>query len=146
PAILLLSFLIYRRESDTASARTRSFLATLRAVVLLLAVFVYFRPVCVTTQYDKIKPVAAGLIDDSASMMRSEDYGDSDVAQELASTAGLAGSEELKDLTRRDLVMKSFAHDNLVAKLSETFDVRLYAFDEESRLLKDASDLHAEGQ
>src|SRR5262249_6247741 len=72
--------------------------------------------------------------------------GDSDVAQELASTAGLAGSDELKDLTRRDLVMKSFAHDNLVAKLSETFDVRLYAFDEESRLLKDASDLHAEGQ
>ncbi|MEW6742531.1 MAG: VWA domain-containing protein [Planctomycetota bacterium] len=146
PAILLFCFFVYRREREAAPSTVLNVLAVLRAVALLFLVFVFFRPTCVRVKYEWYKPVAAVLIDDSASMQRAEDYGEDDVGRELARLGGVGAPAELASVSRRELVQRALATSGFLEKLSQKHDVRLYAFDADIRPLETLQDLRASGQ
>ena len=148
PAVLLFSFFVYRRESSEAPLRGRLLLASLRSLVFFLLFLFLFRPVILTERVREIKPLSVLLLDDSASMQEHDRYGDGDTAEALRRAAGLSGADGLRALSRRELVERvlSRPETDFLARLSERYDLKFYAFADTAVPVGGLSDLAAEGQ
>lgn len=135
PAVILIVSWLYRRERGNLTTPTRVMLTVIRIAIVLLVLFLLFQPVMETTVYQVRKPTLAVLIDESASMQRSDRYADAKTRREIADVADINDDTKLGDTTRLDLV-KSILLDedaNRLEKLAGENDLKVYAFGSEVR-------------
>ncbi|MFQ5601741.1 MAG: hypothetical protein ACE5HS_00575 [bacterium] len=71
-----LSYFVYRKTVPPISNGLRFLLMAMRALVVVLVIFLFFEPILSLTRKKKEKPVAAVLIDRSASMSLVDKKGD----------------------------------------------------------------------
>ena len=76
PGVLLLVGLVYRREATSASLRAKVLLSLLRMAAIFLVLLVLYQPVSRSQVFSVTRSVVAVLVDESASMDRSEAYED----------------------------------------------------------------------
>jgi uncharacterized membrane protein len=127
PAVVLACRWLYRREPTDGGARWLP--AILRGAVITLLLLFLFHPVRSKQRVRVERPVAAILLDDSASL-REHDLAD------LAEDAGLT-----RDAERRRVVQAVL--EDPIAELGEDYEVLLYSFGSSLRALGDLDDLAA---
>ena len=125
PALFVFSRWLYRRERGAGSFLP----ALLRGLALALVLLFLCHPVRSTQRVRVERPVAAVVIDDSASM-RERDMGD------IARDAGL-----LADAPRHDVLRAVL--DEPLTKLQDDYEVLLYAFGNSLRAIGSLDDLAA---
>jgi len=126
PAVIAFAVWSYARRDKGRGLRSA---AVLRALVLGLLIVFLMQPVRLTQKMIVERPVAAVLLDDSASL-RERDL------PELARSAGLPA-----EATRSEVVSALLAPE--LTRLSERYEVQLFAFGEGLRALGGLSDLAA---
>ena len=143
--LAVLAYLVYRRESGTATRRQKLFLATLRAAALLLVMGMIFRPVRVSELFHTTDSVLVMMVDSSLSMGIRDEYRDPAYEAALASAVGIAAGDaqsltpeqkaQLNLLDRRGIVAKILENSggNLLQELRAKCTPRLYAFSSELR-------------
>ncbi|MGM0631826.1 MAG: hypothetical protein ACQETO_01495 [Pseudomonadota bacterium] len=115
---------LYRSTTRPVADRWRRLFIGLRVAVLILVVFMLLRPSVITEQVSPQQTWLAVVVDDSASMTVTD-----------------TGSG-----SRLDAVRQALDGDNgLLASLSELFQVRLFAFDQDTRRLQSIGDLGEAG-
>jgi Mg-chelatase subunit ChlD len=123
PALALVSWLGYRKERLSPTARAT--LATLRFLALAILMAVIFRPVKVTKREEVQKAQVLVLVDDSASMQRRDSYaGDSDQRAAL----GRLGIVEPAQATRTQIAQAVFEKSLAPRLASGDYEARLYTF------------------
>ena len=132
PTILLLTWWIYRREVHLS--RTKRFLlGGLRFATILLALLAFFRPAIEWTRSLKLRSEVHFLIDDSASMGRSESYGVQD-RKAIQALLGEMAPKDLGSLTRTNIIQTFFEQSPkgkaLLKEIQKNFDIRLFRFSE----------------
>jgi hypothetical protein len=148
PAVIVLTFLVYRREGRTASRGMKFFLGTLRAILILLALVILFEPILtVDREYPRESHIAL-VVDESLSMGLVDAVSDPEKKAELAWATGIterkarnlsAGEEtDVNSLRRIDIVNRALSNTSLfedsgkkvdlAAKLSKKFTVKLFSF------------------
>jgi len=127
PALVIFCRWLYRRE--LAGDKSWLLAAALRGLALALVVVFLFHPVRSTQRVRVERPVAAVLVDDSASM-RERDLGD------------LAGSVGLPEDATRHEVTRAVLRDSL-ARFGQEYEVLLYAFGSSLRAIGSLDDLQA---
>ncbi|MEZ5979939.1 MAG: hypothetical protein R3F34_17245 [Planctomycetota bacterium] len=138
PALFGLAWLSYRSEVFTTAMR--SLLVGLRFVAFLLVAAVLARPVLVTSQEEVLPPELLVLVDDSASMRREDAYANDEAARAAIGRLGLP-----VDATRAEIAHAVWER-GLAKTLDERgYEVRLLAFDRETRLVEGLDDLDARG-
>ena len=143
--LAVLAYLVYRRESGTATPRQKLFLSVLRAAALLLLLGMIFRPVSVSELFHTTDSVLVMMVDSSLSMDIRDEYRDPGYEAAVASAAGIApaGAQSLTPeqkaqlnlLDRRRIVTKIFdkSGSKLLKELREKCMPRLYTFSSELR-------------
>ncbi len=126
PAAILFVRWLYARGGDGGSLRVP---AAARLALLALLVLFLMRPVRVRQKVSVERPVAAVLLDDSASL-REHDL------PELARAAGLPA-----EATRRDVLVEVLGES--FAQLSERYELLLFAFGDSLRAVGGLTDLAA---
>jgi uncharacterized membrane protein len=125
PACAALAWLAYARESIRPGARR--ILSLLRLAAILLLVAVLFRPVFVSRR-EEIRPAEVlVLVDDSASMLRSDAYASDESARKTLSS--LAG-RPAEGCTRLDLAAAALSKKLLPGIAKNGYVTRLYRFSE----------------
>ena len=134
PAILFVVSALYRREKGNLTSFWRVALASIRVALVLLVLFLLFQPVVETTVYQVRKPTLAVLIDDSASMQRTDRYSESKTRKTIAK---LAGTEEdsVSETSRLDLVKSILTREDgeMLEELAGENDLKIYSFGSEIR-------------
>ncbi len=148
PGVLFFSIYIYRKEKTAIPGRIRALLITLRCLVLILIFIFLFRPVIVKSRVVVEKPLAAILLDDSASMREHDSYADTGAIEGLKKGAGLADRGELAALTRRELMGRVLENSstNVLKTLENRYDLKKYAFGPALNPVGGLDDLRAEGE
>ena len=143
--LILLAFLVYRRETGTATPRQKIFLGIIRGAALLLLLAMIFRPVRVSELQHTTDSVLVILVDNSLSMEIRDEYRDRAYEAALGSAAGIAPSgtaalspgqkAQLNLLDRRRTVARVLdkAGSNLLRELKEKCTPRLYTFSADVR-------------
>ncbi|MEM7515870.1 MAG: hypothetical protein AAF368_02960, partial [Planctomycetota bacterium] len=123
PALALVAWLGYRRES--ISGPMRMLLTTLRFGALLVLLAVLFRPVFEQRREEVLQAEVVVLVDDSASMRRRDSYrGDAEARQATEALLPNSGGEP----SRLDLA-KAVVRSELLPRLEEgDYLPRLYRF------------------
>ncbi len=125
PACAALAWLAYARESIRPGARR--ILSLLRLAAILLLVAVLFRPVFVSRR-EEIRPAEVlVLVDDSASMLRSDAYASDEGARKALSA--LAG-RPAESCTRLELAAAALSKKLLPGIAKNGYVARLYRFSE----------------
>jgi hypothetical protein len=147
PAILLLTWWAYRREGHL-SGKKRILLGGLRFATIILALLAFFRPAIEWTRSLKLRSEVHFLVDDSASMGRSESYGAHD-RKAIKALLGNAAPADLGSLSRTQL-LKTFFNESiqgkaLLKRIKKDFDIRLFRFSEHPNPLRSWSELDSSG-
>lgn len=134
PSIIFAVTMLYRREKGNLSPTSRVLLASIRIALFFLVFFLFFQPVVETTVFQVRKPTLAVLVDDSASMQRSDRYSDSATRRAIAELAGVS-DQAVGETSRLDLVKAIFTRDEgkELERLSGENDLKLYSFGSEVR-------------
>jgi len=134
PLVVFAVTALYRREKGRLTPWTRGALTAVRVTLILLVLFLLFQPVVETTVYQVRRPTLAVLIDESASMQRSDRYADETTRHEVASLAGVS-EQALAETPRLDLVKAVLAgsDDPRLERLAGENDLRVYAFSSDVR-------------
>ncbi len=144
PALLIVVGAVYGLERG-ATRREVVRLAVLRALALACVLAILFRPALETIRYRTQRTVVPVLIDDSASMRRSDAYADDGERAALAKTAGLVAGDSPAGHTRAALVARALS-DHLLPQLTEQgYDVRLYRFSSEVSPVASPDDVTGSG-
>ncbi|MEZ5492591.1 MAG: VWA domain-containing protein [Gammaproteobacteria bacterium] len=122
-ALVALVWFTYRKTTRPISKPWKAFFIGLRSFVLVLLLVCLLRPIITTTQVTPQETYLGILIDDSESMQIADQNGQS--------RAGAASG----------LLFES----GFLDQLSETFQVRTFRFDNETRRIASASDLQGSG-
>jgi uncharacterized membrane protein len=129
----------YRRE--TLSRAMRTTLLCLRMAAFVLLALVLARPVHVERR-EEIHPASVlVLMDDSASMRRSDSYGDEELREALREASGLNPAEA----TRLDLARKVVERALLPMLERGSYGVELYSFSENASPLNSLVSLSGRG-
>ncbi|MFT7663069.1 MAG: putative membrane protein [Planctomycetota bacterium] len=140
PALFLVAWLSYRREAIPSGAR--AMLAFLRFGALLVLSLVLCRPVMIERREEVHPAEVVILVDDSASMQRSEAY-NGDVEARKAVTALTLGQDVE---TMRLELAKSVLNKRVLPILSERgYDVSMYRFSESAAPMLDSEQLSGAG-
>lgn len=123
-ALVAVAWLLYRRTTRSLSAGWKGLLIGLRSITLVLLLLILMRPVVTTSQVSPQETWLAVVIDDSASM-----------------TVPDAGGRDRLTAVREAL----YGQEGIIAPLAELFQVRLFAFDRDTRRLQDAGGLTGSG-
>jgi von Willebrand factor type A domain-containing protein len=147
PGVAFVVFYLYRREGSTAPGPAKTALAILRALAILLVLFLLFRPIMETTTLQTYKSKVLVLVDNSASMQRTDAYVNADTRARLASLAGLASGDEVKTTPRIEIVKHVLMRDDqaILRKFAGPNDRQDYAFADSLDSSRRLSELHAEG-
>ena len=132
PAILLLTWWSYRKEGHLSRSK-RLLLGGLRFSTILLALLAFFRPAIEWTRSLKLRSEVHFLIDDSASMGRSESYGVND-GKAIKGLLDTVAPADLGALTRTQILQAFFEESAkgkaLIEGIKKDFDIRLFRFTE----------------
>lgn len=124
-AMPALVWLLYRRTTRPLTPRWKALLITLRSLIAMVLLFMLLRPVITTWQVNPQETYLAVLVDDSQSMQIPD----------------LAGQQR-----RRDVIAEALYADNgILAPLSERYQVRTFAFNNQLRRISGADELTAAG-
>lgn len=142
PGLLVLVSLAYGLERG-APRRDVIKLAILRLLALALLFAILFRPAFETFHYRTQKTIVPVLLDDSASMRRSDAYNDTTEQNALAKALNLSDSPT--NHTRADLTARGVKQ--ILKKSLEDlgYDVRLYRFSDEIAPISDANEIEGRG-
>ena len=124
PLFAVLAWIGYSRES--LSRPMRATLVALRIAAFALLALVLARPVHVERREEVHPAEVAVLLDDSASMRRSDSYGDEDLREALEEASGLSAAEA----TRSDFARAVVEKELLPLLRRGDYRVQLYAFSE----------------
>ncbi len=148
PAVIVVTFLVCRREGRSATRGMKFFLGVLRAILILLALVIIFEPILtVDREYPRESHIAL-VVDESLSMGLADAVPDPTRKTELAWVAGItnsrkgslsAGKEaDVNSLRRIDIANPALANASLfedggkkmdiASKLSRRFTVKLFSF------------------
>ncbi|HYE98585.1 MAG TPA: hypothetical protein VEJ18_06715 [Planctomycetota bacterium] len=146
PAILLLVGFLYRSERRDVGRGVKIVLSALRAAALLLVLLLLMGPVLTVETIKSRNNYVLVLLDDSRSMQKSDPLQTEEERTAVARVTGLSQPEELRRLTRADLVKKVLENPQLkiLEELEKKLNVAYFTFSstasaKESReaLLKD---------
>ena len=127
--VILFSALVYRKETGTASARYRYFLAFLRTLIIAAILFIIFEPVISTELSEVRNSYAVVLIDDSLSMSFKDIYSDPAELAKLSRATGIQ-EDKLSEATRMELVKKLLSDRDVafIERLLEKNSLKVYTF------------------
>lgn len=157
-AALAISVYLYRRET-TVSSGWRRFLATCQALSLLLLVVLLLQPVAAFQLAQTQRNSMVVLIDTSESMATQDSRKGPEELLEVAKLqqkvpfsqqpgGSALPSDSLTPVSRLALAQMALEHPqiNLLARLSEKFDVRAFTFDDQLRPQRDEASPTADKQ
>ncbi|MCA8943536.1 MAG: hypothetical protein KDB80_13310 [Planctomycetes bacterium] len=122
---------------------TRTVLASLRAVAILLGLLILFQPAFERVRYSKVRTQVHVLVDDSASMQRRDTYPDADQRGALVDASGV---EDIESMSRAQLVGKVLDRPGgLLDSLEEDYDVRLFRFERKPLPINSLDELTSRG-
>jgi uncharacterized membrane protein len=139
PLFAAVAWIGYRREDLSRTMRVT--LLALRVSAFLLLGLVLARPVRVERREEVHPAEVLVLVDDSASMRRSDSYGDEDLREALEDAAGLPP----ESATRLDLARSVLARNVLPLIERGGYGLGLYSFAESASPLTDLSALDGRG-
>ncbi len=123
-------FWLYRREMETASLVAKRFLAVLRALVVLVLVFVFLGPALVTVQTKQLHPEIKLLRDSSLSMNTADRYRDDKQAEEVATLLHMTRDQlRAKPVSRAAILQTAFEKNDSALLKAVTEKGRLQAYD-----------------
>jgi len=134
PAIALTVRYIYRREPGAQGTPLRMGLGSLRIVAILLVLGALFGPYTETVEGEVVKRTLVIAVDTSRSMTLEDRYQRNEkLAETLADLTGTS-REEVARMSRLAIAKSLLGGDDAyIAELLATFDVQLFAFDDELR-------------
>lgn len=124
-ALPALVWCLYRKTTRPLTPAWKALLITIRSLVVVILLFLLLRPVITTWQVNPQETYLAVLVDDSQSMQ----------------IADMAGQQRRLDAVTGAL----FDGNGILAPLSERYQLRAFAFDNQLRRISDAGDLAAAG-
>ncbi|TAJ02723.1 MAG: VWA domain-containing protein [Planctomycetota bacterium] len=140
PACALLGWFAYRDRKLPRGARFA--LSALRALALLFVCVILWRPVRERAREDVHPAVLAVLVDDSSSMLRSEDASSDPALQRARERAtGIASASA----TRLELARAAVERVLLPHARANDYEVELYAFDAALRSVDSLAGLNGQG-
>jgi hypothetical protein len=154
PAVVLLSAFLYRAERKDAGKRFKIALAALRSAAILLVLLLLMGPVLTVETVKARNNFVAVLLDESRSMQKVDLLQGEAERQGVARVTGVSDPEQLRRLTRADVVRKVLENPKLkiLEELEQKLNVAYFTFSnaaasKESReaLLKDYSGVSAVG-
>lgn len=122
PAVV---WLLYRKTTRPLTPRWKALLITLRSLIAMVILFMLLRPVITTWQVNPQETYLAVLVDDSQSMQIPD----------------LAGEQRRLDVIAEEL----YGDDGILAPLSERYQVRTFAFNNQLRRISGVDELTAAG-
>jgi hypothetical protein len=130
-AIIWLVFWLYRREGRTASLGKKIFLAVVRTVALLLALFMFLEPTLVVSKLrETLSPVIV-LLDTSESITIDDLYSDRADAEAVANASGRKLDRVLnRRVPRKQIVTDTLNNPDLdlLNRLARKNPVQVYTF------------------
>ncbi|MDQ7780107.1 MAG: hypothetical protein RDV41_10420 [Planctomycetota bacterium] len=148
PTIIVLTYLVYRKEGRSASNGMKFFLGALRCLLILLALCIIFEPIIfVEREYPRESTVLV-LVDESLSMGLVDPCADSEKKEEIAWATGISrkrgaalSAEQagtVDSLKRIDIANRILRNDALfeedgkkmdvLEKLARRFTIKSYTF------------------
>lgn len=124
-AILIVSWLFYRRTTIAVSRSLRTLLITIRASILILLLLGLLQPILTTFHVIPQETYVAILIDDSNSMTIGDMHG------------GQSRSDYAAELV--------FNEDGLAQQFAQNFQTRIFRFDQDTARISSADDLSQSG-
>lgn len=143
PAVIGFVVIAYGLERGTPR-RERLILGVLRALAIAAVAAIFFRPALETIRYRMQKTIVPVLIDDSASMRRSDAYAQEAERKALAKAAELPDGDSPTAHTRAELAART-VKAKLLPRLKDRFDVRLYRFSDELSPITSPDDVSGSG-
>ncbi|MFH1232056.1 MAG: hypothetical protein V1709_11245, partial [Planctomycetota bacterium] len=135
PAIILFSYLIYRKQKTTSSPRIKLLLTLLRSAVIFIALLILFQPVAVIEKSINKEAVLGILVDNSLSMNLKDKFSSDADIQNLNSLCAMDNAspdnrKNIQDMTRIDLINAILSNPklDLFTKLKNKSKVRTYTF------------------
>ena len=128
--VIAYTWWFYKREkAGTRGARLG--LTALRVLAVFLVILLLFDPYRQFRRIEEIRSLVTVLVDESASMAKSDPYEQSEeLANAVADAAGLSGADALADRSREDLMRRVLGPDglDLLTKIREKHDVKLLGY------------------
>jgi hypothetical protein len=157
PALASFVVYIYRREGRSASAFSRTLMAGLRFLALLLIVLMIYDPVVSVERTLSRRSYVAVLVDDSLSMELKDHYTSEDAKTKVARAVGMIESDRLltpeeserfSETSRMDLVKTLLAKkgEAFFGGLTKDHRVKVYAFSSNVKRDADPERLKPEGR
>ncbi|MDI6733137.1 MAG: hypothetical protein QME51_07680 [Planctomycetota bacterium] len=129
PAVVIFSYLIYRKERQSVRFLPKLFLTLLRSAVILIALIILFQPVSILEKPTTKESTLAILIDDSLSMGLKDRHFSSNYIKRLTNLTGV-DTDLQKPMSRIDIVNAILSNQKvgLLDKLIAKFKVKMYTF------------------
>jgi len=145
PAVIAVTWWVYRREGDSATRRAKRILAGLRVAAILLILLLLFQPYAETSVKSLVKSHLVMLVDTSASMEFADTWSDADRWASTREAAGLEPGVGAR-ATRLELVKGLLTNRQLrlVDRLTERFHLHVYSFDSGTSLVMSSGEPLAE--
>jgi len=125
--VIAFALFFYFRETRTASRALKTFCAAMRTLLFVLLLLLLFEPVWTMIETEIIPSTVVVMIDDSLSMAFTDSHPDDDKVERIAAAAGV-DREEVRKLTRLELVKKILRKNEALAKLAEKHTLLVYSF------------------
>lgn len=134
PAVIIFSYIIYRKQKTISSPSIKLLLSLLRSAVIFITLVILFQPVAVIEKSINKEAILGILADNSLSMnLKDKFLSESDI-RELNSLCGIENnrpeSPAIQDMSRIDLVNAILSNPklNLFTKLKNKSKLRTYTF------------------
>ena len=146
PAVLLFSFIVYRKESYSVSLPVKLFLTGLRSLAILIVLIILFQPIIIWEKTVERESTLILLIDESLSMGIKDKFPDPKQHQKLTELTGLSQADKketgalsiisrIDEMNRLDLVNKVLTNTRLalLENLQKKYKIKLYTFSNQIR-------------
>jgi len=137
-ALVWFTFWLYRREGRTASPAKKYFLAGVRTVAILLALFMLLEPTLVVSKIRETLYDVIVMVDASESLTIDDLYSDEDVARGVADVTGRPIKDVLgQRIARQDIIKAALNNPelNLLNRLATKNPVKVFSFAEHAKQL-----------
>ena len=130
-ALAACAFFFYWRLQDVASKKARAWLASSRAVILVLLLLVLAQPVLTMALAHQPRPLLVVLVDGTDSMNMQDRLSDDAIKAITKLTGDIKNTKALEESSRLELVRKVLTSEQLKVfeGLSEKYRIRAYALD-----------------
>jgi len=134
PAVIIFSYIIYRKQKTASSSGIKLLLSLLRSAVIFIALVILFQPVAVIEKSINKEAVLGILVDNSLSMNLKDKFSSESDIRGLNFLCGIENnrpeSPAIQDMSRIDLVNAILSNPklDLFTKLKNKSKIRTYTF------------------